>query len=257
MTTEYSGAGDPRRSIDLLWGRVPTSVSRRGPRPKFTVPGIVAVAVELADAEGLAAVSMRRVAERLGVTAMSLYTYVPSKAELLDVMVDAVCGEAVLDEHSGATLRERLQEVAECNWRLYRAHPWLLQVATSRPVLGPNAIAKYDFELRAFEGAGVPDVATDQLLGLLLDYVTGAVRAAVLAGQAEQRTGRSDAQWWADWAPLLGEVLDPARFPTAARIEAAAGEEYGAGDPQRAFAFGLQRVLDGIELFVGRPRDRR
>lgn len=253
MSTEYSGSGDPRRSIDLLWGRVGTSAARRGPRPKFTVPGIVAVAIALADAEGLAAVSMRRVAEQLGVTAMSLYTYVPSKAELLDVMVDAVSGEAVRDAYAGTGWRERVTEVATGNWELYRRHPWLLQVATSRPVLGPNTIAKYDFELRAFEGTGVGDVQTDLLLSLVLDYVTGAVRAAVLADQAEQRTGRSDDEWWAAYAPLLAEVLDPERFPTAARVGSAAGEEYGPGDPGRAFAFGLQRVLDGIALFVSRP----
>ncbi|GAA2376224.1 TetR/AcrR family transcriptional regulator [Dactylosporangium salmoneum] len=252
MSTEYSGAGDPRRSIELLWGRVSTPSARRGPRPKFTVPGIVAVAVALADTEGLAAVSMRRVAEQLGVTAMSLYTYVPSKAELIDVMVDAVAGEAVQNSYTGPGWRERLAEVARDNWELYRRHPWLLQVASSRPVLGPNTIAKYDFELRAFENTGIGDLERDQLLSLVLDYVTGAARAAVLADQAEQRTGRSDAEWWAAYAPLLSEVLDPARFPTAARIGQAAGEEYGAGDPQRAFAFGLQRVLDGIALFVDR-----
>jgi AcrR family transcriptional regulator len=250
VTTEYSGSGDPRRSIELLWGRGPGTEARRGPRPKFTVPGIVAVAVALADAEGLAAVSMRRVAQRLGVTAMSLYTYVPSKAELLDVMVDAVGAEAVREAHAPGGWRERLTAVARTNWELYRRHPWLLQVATSRPVLGPNSIAKYDFELRAFEGTGLADVDTDQLLSLVLDYVTGAARAAVLAEQAERRTGRSDAEWWQAWAPLLAEVLDPARFPTAARIGQAAGEEYGAGDPARAFAFGLPRVLDGIARFM-------
>ncbi|WP_432985298.1 TetR/AcrR family transcriptional regulator [Dactylosporangium sp. CA-233914] len=255
MSTEYSGAGDPRRSIDLLWGRAPAPAARRGPRPKFTVPGIVAVAVALADAEGLAAVSMRRVAEQLGVTAMSLYTYVPSKAELLDVMVDAVSGEAVRDDYAARGWRERLGEVARNNWELYRRHPWLLQVATSRPVLGPNTIAKYDFELRSFEGTGVREVDSDLLLSLVLNYVTGAVRAAVLADQAEQRTGQSETEWWAAWSPLLAEVLDPARFPTAARVGQAAGEEYGAGDPARAFAFGLERVLDGIALFMpkGRP----
>ncbi|WP_433056137.1 TetR/AcrR family transcriptional regulator [Dactylosporangium sp. CS-033363] len=250
MTTEYSGAGDPRRSIDLLWGRLPGPAARRGPRPKFTVPGIVAVAVALADEEGLPAVSMRKVAERLGVTAMSLYTYVPSKSELLDVMVDAVAGEAVRDAYASGGWRDRLTEVARSNWELYRRHPWLLQVATSRPVLGPNTIAKYDCELRAFDGTGVSDVETDQLLSLVLDYVTGAARAAVLADQAEQRTGRSDTEWWEAWAPLLSEVLDPARYPTAARIGQAAGEEYGAGNPARAFAFGLDRVLDGIERFL-------
>jgi AcrR family transcriptional regulator len=253
VSTEYSSAGDPRRSMELLWGGPAAPAGRRGPRPKFTVPEIVAAAVALADAEGLAAVSMRRVAERLGITAMSLYTYVPSKAELLDVMVDAVCGEAVGERFAGTGWRARLAEVARHNWVLHRRHPWLLQVATSRPVLGPNTIAKYDFELRAFEGTGVADVDTDLLLSLVLHYVSGAVRAAVLAEQAEQRTGRSEAQWWAEYAPLLDEVLDPARYPTAARIGQAAGEEYGAGDAERAFEFGLERVLDGIALFVGRP----
>ncbi|MGI5247082.1 TetR/AcrR family transcriptional regulator C-terminal domain-containing protein [Dactylosporangium sp. CA-139066] len=253
MGTEYSSAGDPRRSINLLWGRVSTPVATRGPRPKFTVPGIVAAAVALADAEGLAAVSMRRVAERLRITAMSLYTYVPSKSELLDLMVDAVYSDAARDKYARTGLRERLSEVAANNWRLYCAHPWLLEVATSRPVLGPNAIAKYDFELRAFDGTGVSDVDADRLLRLVLDYVTGAARGAVLAEQAEQHTGRSDEKWWADWAPVLADVIDPAWFPTAARVASATGEEHRAGGRQRAFAFGLQRVLDGIEQYVSRP----
>jgi AcrR family transcriptional regulator len=238
--TDLSGAGDPRRSIDLLWGRLPAG--RRGPRPKFTVPDIVAAAVALADAEGLAAVSMRRVAERLGVTAMSLYTYVPGKAELLDVMVDAVNAEAVREGFTATGWRGRLAEVAGLNRELYRRHPWLLQVATSRPVLGPNSIAKYDFELRAFEGTEVGDVAVDRLLGLVLDYVAGAARAAI-------PTGQSMDDWWAAWGPLLGEVLDADRFPTAARVGTAAG----GGDPQGAFDFGLERVLDGIGAYVGRP----
>lgn len=257
MTTEYSGAGNPRRSIELLWGHgAAAAPGRRGPKPKFTVPAIVAVGVALADAEGLAAVSMRRVAEQLGVTAMSLYTYVPSKAELLDVMVDAVCGEAVREAYTGAGWRERLTEVATSNWELYRRHPWLLQVAISRPVLGPNTLAKYDFELRAFEGTGASDVDTDLLLTFVLNYVVGAVRAAVQADRAEQATGMSDDAWWAAYAPLLGEVLDPARYPTAARIGQAAGEEYGPGDPLRAYEFGLQRLLDGIERFMPEGRHR-
>jgi AcrR family transcriptional regulator len=253
VTTEYSGAGDPRRSIELLWGQAPAG-GRRGPKPKFTVPGIVAVAVGLADAEGLAAVSMRRVAERLGVGTMSLYTYVPGKAELLDVMVDAVCAEAVLDGYTGTGWRERLAEVATNNWQLYRRHPWLLQVAAARPVLGPNTIAKYDFELRAFEGTGASDLDRDLLLTLVLNYVTGAVRAAVQADLAEQSTGLSENEWWAAYAPLLGEVLDPARFPTAARVGQAAGEEYGAGDPVRAYEFGLRRILDGVDVQLRKGR---
>ncbi len=255
MTTEYSGAGDPRRSIELLWGtRQP---ARRGPRPKLTVAGIARVAIELADTEGLAAVSMRRVAEQLQVTAMSLYTYVPSKAELVDVMLDTVYGEVTRPEDTHDGWRARLERVARQNWALYRRHPWLLQVATSRPVLGPNATAKYDHELRAVAGLGLTDIEMDLLVSLVGDYVHGAVRAAVEAAQAAQRTGITDEQWWQAYAPLLEKVLDPARYPTAARVGAAAGSEYGAAsDPARSFDFGLQRVLDGIEAFLAsRPPD--
>ncbi|MET7421247.1 TetR/AcrR family transcriptional regulator [Dactylosporangium sp. NPDC005555] len=252
MTTEYSGSGDPRRSIELLWGTA--APARRGPKAKFTVGDVTTAAIALADAEGLGALSMRRVAEQLGVTAMSLYTYVPSKAELLDVMVDTVSAEAVHDTFTADGWRGRLGEIAGNNWELYRRHPWLLQIAGTRPVLGPNVIAKYDFELRAFESSAIPDVDADQLLSLVLNYVAGAVRAAVQADQAEQGTGMSEEQWWEAYAPLLGEVLDPDRFPTAARVGQAAGEEYGAGDPVRAYEFGLARVLDGIDVHLGRLR---
>src|SRR4051794_5684360 len=81
VTTEFSGTGDPRRTIELMWG-APGS-PRRGPKPKITAEMIVQAAVAVADAEGLAALSMRRVADELDVAAMSLYTYVPGKAELL------------------------------------------------------------------------------------------------------------------------------------------------------------------------------
>ena len=91
MSPEYAGRGDPRRSLDLLWGDAPRP--SRGPKPGLDVATIVAAAIALADADGLDGLSMRRVAERLGVGTMSLYTYVPSKAELLDLMLDTVYGE--------------------------------------------------------------------------------------------------------------------------------------------------------------------
>ena len=83
--TEFSGGGDPRRSVELLWGtREPP---RRGPKPKLSVDAIVRAGIEVADAEGLPALSMRRVAEQVGVTAMSLYTYVPDKDRLVGFVV--------------------------------------------------------------------------------------------------------------------------------------------------------------------------
>lgn len=249
VTTEYSGGGDPKRSMELLWG-VPDR-PRRGPKPKLTVDRIVRAAIEIADAEGLAGLSMRRVADELGVTAMSLYTYVPGKAELIDVMLDTVHARTPRPDDEEGDWRTRLDRLARENWTRYRRHPWLLQVATSLPVLGPHLMAKYDRELTAVAGLGLTEVEMDLVVGVLADYVHGAVRGAVEAGQVEQRTGMTGEQWWQAYAPLLEQVFDPERYPMAARVGEVAGAEYNApADPGRSFEFGLQRVLDGVEALV-------
>lgn len=247
--TVYGGSGDPKRSLELLW-RV-RDRPRRGPKPRFTVDDIATAAIAVADADGLAALSMRRVAADLGVTAMSLYGYVPSKAELIDVLIDRVIGEIAMPDELPGGWRARLEHVARQNWELSLRHPWLLQVSTSRPVLGPNMIAKYDYELRAVAGIGLSMVEMDLVIGLVTDYVHGVARNAVEAAQVGQRTGMTDDQWWQECAPLLEAVFDAERYPVAAEVGAAAGAEYGAAlDPGRSFEFGLQRLLDGIAVLV-------
>jgi hypothetical protein len=112
-------------------------------------------------------------------------------------------------------------------------------------------IAKYDYELRALSGTGLTDVELDLVVQLIGDYVHGAARSAVSATQVARATGQTDEQWWAEWAPLLEKVFDPDRYPTAARVGSAAGAEYGAAtDPDRAFDFGLARLLDGVATLV-------
>ncbi|MFC6019804.1 TetR/AcrR family transcriptional regulator [Plantactinospora solaniradicis] len=253
MTTEYSGSGDPKRSMELLWGI--QDPPRRGPKPKLSVARIVRAAIEVADADGLSGLSMRRVADELGVTAMSLYTYVPGKAELIDVMVDTVHAEdprpAGDETEDGTGWRTGLERLARENWARYLRHPWLLQVATSLPVLGPHLLAKYDRDLTAVAGLGLTEIEMDLVVSLLHDYVYGAVRSVIEAARAEQRTGMTGEQWWETYAPLLEQVFDPDRYPTAARVGSVSGAEYGApSDPARSFEFGLQRVLDGIEALV-------
>jgi AcrR family transcriptional regulator len=249
MTTEFTGSGDPARSLALLWrtGERPT----RGRKAELSVDRIVQAAIEVADADGLAALSMRRVAERLGVGTMSLYTHVPGKAELLDVMLDTVLGETARPEEVPGGWRARLEQIARENWALFHRHPWMLQIATARPPLGPNVTAKYDYELRAIDGIGLTDVEMDSVLSLVLGHAAGAARSAIEAAQVARLSGESDRQWWEARAPLLDRIFDARRFPTAARVGQAAGEAYGAAsDPEHAFEFGLQRVLDGIEALV-------
>jgi AcrR family transcriptional regulator len=249
MATEYSGGGDPKRVMALLWGT--DTRRRRGPKPRLTVEEIARTAVRIADGEGLAALSMRRLADLLGVTAMSLYTYVPGKAELIDVMVDAVLGEAATDQSQPAGWRPRLETAARRSRALYLRHPWMLRVATARPPMGPNLVKKYDLELQAVAGTGLTDLEMDLVVTLVADYVYGAARSAVEGSLVQRRSGLSDEEWWAAYAPLLEKVFDPEQYPTAARVGVAVGEEYGAiSDPDRAFEFGLQRLLDGIGALI-------
>ena len=249
MSVEYLGRGDPRRTLDLLWGDGPRPT--RGPKPGLSVDGIIQAAIALAGEGGLERLSMRRVAERLGVGTMSLYTYVPGKAELLDVMLDAVYGETARPEDVPGGWRERLRLIARENWALYHRHQWMLQVATTRPVLGPNLVAKYDYELRAVDGLGLTDIEMDMTIAMLGDFVHGAVRAAIAKAQAEQQTGQSEDEWWAAYEPLLAKVYDAERYPTASRVGAAAGEEFQAASaPERTFEFGLERLLDGVAALI-------
>lgn len=247
---------DPARRIALLWG----SQTRAG-RSGLTVRAIVTAATALADEEGLGALSMRRVAERLKVGTMSLYTHVPGKPELVELMIDTAYGE-LYDRVDGPASqpggwRGGLEDVAGRNWSLYETHPWLLEAASGRPVLGPNASLKYEAELRPLEGIGLSDVEMDAVLTLVLTHVEGTARLALNQTQVQRETGVTDAEWWVVNGPLLERVMDATRFPVAARVGRAAGQAYGAAfSPVHALRFGLERILDGVaELISSRTGD--
>jgi AcrR family transcriptional regulator len=249
MTTEYSGTGDPARSLALLW-RTTERGTRRG-RTDLTVDRIVRAAIDLADTHGLATLTMRRVAEHLGVGTMSLYTHIPGKGELLDVMLDTVYAETTHPPHPTPHWRQGLEHIARDNLALYLRHPWLLQVATTRPPLGPHLIAKYDHELRVLDGIGLTDHEMDATLTLVLGFVHGCARGAVDAAQATQHTGLTDQQWWHAHAPYLDRALDSTRYPLATRVGTTVGETHqGPTDPAHAFTFGLHRILDGIDTLI-------
>ncbi|WP_306214168.1 TetR/AcrR family transcriptional regulator [Actinoplanes sp. RD1] len=237
-----------RPTIDLLWHEPPPN--RRGRKPGLTVGRVVGTAIALADAEGLDAVSMRRVAQELGVVPMTLYTYVPDKAALLDLMLDALYLQMSRSEPGGAEWRDRARAVAHDNRVLFDTHPWAAELSSSRPPLGPGLMAKYEHELGAFADTGLADSEVDHALTFLLGFVQHSSRARAQARAAA--TEESDEQWWAERGPLLDEVLDRDRYPLAVRIGAAAGAELGAAyDPDHAYAFGLERVLDGLGVLIG------
>lgn len=256
MATDRSSAGDPARTLALLWGEpVATGRGRRGPRQAQSPARIATAAIGLADAEGVEAVTMRRVAQELGLSPMALYTYVPGKAELLDLMLDTVYARMPRTEPADGGWRARASAVAEDNRALFRAHPWVATVSTSRPPLGPGLMGKYEYELRALDGAGLDDVELDAALTYLLNFVQTCARMAGDERAARQESAMSDEQWWAGNAELLGRVFDAERYPTAARVGTAAGEAHNAAySPEHAYEFGLSRVLDGLAALIEERR---
>jgi AcrR family transcriptional regulator len=248
---------DPDPVLRLLWRHVVPAVEgapKRGPRPKVSVDAVIAAAIDLADAEGLGALSMRSLAQRLGIGAMSVYGYVANRNDLVVLMVDQVLGEATLPPMAG-DLRARLRLVAEIQLADCRAHPWLLDVTGVRPWLGPNAADRYEWQLSAVEGVGLPDVEMDQTVTLVAGFATNVARAEHAVTIAERESGLTDLEWWEANSAELGAVMAHRDYPIAGRVGSAAGEAYQAGtDPQLEREFGLERILDGIEAYVASLR---
>ncbi|WP_018685080.1 TetR/AcrR family transcriptional regulator [Actinokineospora enzanensis] len=253
-TKDHTGGGDPKRSLMLLWRRQNQTPVRNG-RRDLSVDRIVLAAIEVADGEGLGALSMRRVADKLNVGTMSLYTYVPGKAELIDLMLDTVYAETARPEPAEDGWRERLARVARENWALYHRHPWMLGVGVSRPPLGPNVMAKYDYELGTVAGIGLSEVEMDTVLNLVIGHAETSARRALETGATEGATGISDEQWWQARGPVLSTLMDPGSYPLAASVSAAVTEAAGgAPDPARTFEFGLARILDGVAALIASRR---
>ncbi|MFC7487611.1 TetR/AcrR family transcriptional regulator [Knoellia sp. CPCC 206453] len=249
-----TGSGEPSRTLALLWGDASAAPRRRGPGRSVTVDQVVDAALSLADDQGLGSVTMRAVAEAVGVSAMSVYTYVPGKAELLDLMVDTLYRRMHRPAWRRSLWRTRLTKVAEANRELLTAHPWLTEVAAlSRPPLGPGVMGKYEHELAAFDNTGLSDVATDAALTYLLGFVQSHARSAHDAQRATTDTAKSDDQWWAANQPVLEQAFDPETYPRSVRIGSAAGEaQGGAWSADSAWEFGLARTLDGLAALIDR-----
>lgn len=251
---ERSSAGDPARTLELLWREPGQGGSARGPKQRTTVDAVVDAALEIADTEGLGALTMRSVAAKLGLTPMATYTYVPGKAELLDLMLDTVYQRMPRSEFSGMPWRERVSVIAGENRDMLARHPWVAYVPTTRPPLGPGVAVKYEHELSAFDGLGLTDLEMDSALTYVLGFVNSVARIAIDTRRAAADSGMTDQQWWDRAAPVLARVFDAERFPLGARVGAAAGQAHDAAySADHAYEFGLARVLDGLATLIEKP----
>lgn len=231
--------------LDLLWGR--REAARRGPRPGLSVEAIVAAALDIANAEGLDAVSMAKVAQSVGFTTMSLYRYIDSKDELLQLMWNAVSGDPV--ELEGDTWRSRLLSWAMGQRAAIDRNVWIVQMPMATPPLAPNSLAWMERGLEAMDGTGLTDSQQIAILGLLASH---ALIDARMAFDARQARSGADETSSVDYGAVMRELVEADRFPRLHRavwsgeLDPSAADD----DPLVGYRFDLEVILDGIEALI-------
>lgn len=243
----YEMASDVRKEPAMIWLREEPGARR----PSHTRAEIVAAALAIADAEGFDAVSMRRVAQRLGAGTMTLYYYVRNKDELITLMFDEVMGEVLVPEHDlSGDWRPALEQIAKRTRDAFKRHRWSLdRLGDGRP--GPNGLRHFEQSLQALAAAPLADTEKFELIGLVDDYVFGfALREAQELD--EHRRG-----WPPQVVEFLQRELDSGDYPLIGEFlgtDAAEGIDRVAEliFSEGRFERGLERLLDGIEGMIVR-----
>ncbi|GAB94903.1 AcrR family transcriptional regulator [Kineosphaera limosa] len=240
------GTAAGQRVVELLWD--PPAPSARGRRPKITLDEVLDAAMALADEEGFEALSMRALARRLGVGAMSLYTYVPGRDELFELMIDRAYAARTRSQASQGW-RQRYIHHAEQALAMYRRHPWLVHANLWRLPPGPRVLTISDDLLAVGRDAHLPLGEAARVSELLESYIFGIARGEIADAAQASRTGESADEHWAARASVWERYFDPARFPSLFATWNS-GFYDRAHDDQADLHFALDLILDSVERLV-------
>ncbi|MGA4992694.1 TetR/AcrR family transcriptional regulator [Nonomuraea bangladeshensis] len=235
----------------------PEERERSGPgrRPGYSREQITRAAVRIADAEGVEAATMRRIAGELGTGAMSLYRYVPRRDDLFDLMIDLAMGEIELPDGPSGDWRGDLTLLARQVRAAGLRHPWLIALLTGRPTLGPHLLRVHEFALGAFDGTGLDIDDVTGFVGMLNDYVHSAIRREIGWLEEARRTGLDPERWKRDYmGPYVRQVVESGAFPLFNRTVLDSRTAHLA--PEERFRHGLDRVLDAIAALIPSLRPR-
>jgi AcrR family transcriptional regulator len=235
--SDKPGTGGHSRSIWLRPER-----SARGPAPEHSRAEIASAGVALADAEGLAAVTMRAVAAAVGTAPASLYRYVTTRDELLELMADQVNGEFPFDEPGSGRPVTDLLDIGRQALDIYRRHPWLLSITPTGGLPGPNALAYMEHILAVLAGTDLSGSAMLELIGLF----TGAVRSFAQMEIDERRAGRDAAQWQESVAAYLIQIVTAGQHPHLAAAMAGQPAEGDLTPQEPLFDRAMTRILTGL-----------
>jgi AcrR family transcriptional regulator len=235
-------------SFLAAWGR--PGQPRRGPKPGLTVRQIVRAAISVAASEGLDAVSMARLAADLGTSTMALYRYVGAKDELLELMVDEATGPCPVAAHSGGW-REGLANWAWAQRAVIYQHSWILRIPSKGLPVTPNRIRWLELCLSFLEDTGLSWADKCAIAFLLSMYVRAEAMLMTDIYAGLQSAGGSAHEAMSEYGKVLADLTSAGDFPAlTAAIDA--GVFTGTDPPATQFAFGLERILDGIEYALGR-----
>ncbi|MFF1699427.1 TetR/AcrR family transcriptional regulator C-terminal domain-containing protein [Streptomyces sp. NPDC058257] len=230
----------------------PGGERRAAPGRGLTRERVVRTAIAFADAEGLAALSMRRVAAEFGTSTMALYRHVPSKGELVRLMSEAVFSE----EPSGPRprgWRAQLAQEARWLWGLYERHPWLgrAMAGLTRPMASPHAMRYTERTLTALRGVGLTPYQMIHVHLAVLGYAQGVALAIELESQARQDTGMTPEEWMASNEPRMEAIQTAGSYPVLSTLFGNDDFDLELGT---LFEFGLERFLDGVQALIEKPR---
>ena len=242
---EQWGTPEGQAMVELLWD--PPPPARRGPRQKLTLDEVVTAGMAVA-ARSVDELSMRKVAQELGVGAMSLYTYVPGRDELFELMIDRAWADRRLPDRA-LPWREQAEFHAHEAWRMYREHPWLISSNLWRMPLGPHVLDVQEDLYRGVLLTGLGATTVVRSAGLIESYVFGAARAEITDTSVAARTGVTQDDYYAARAGFWGTYYSEERFPTMLTLWNAGG--FDVENPDGDWEFGLGLILDGIERLAG------
>ena len=243
MTAEEAGAQPGPGVSPVVW-MLPDRPAR-GPKPAHSRDEIAAAAIKIADADGLDAVTMRRVAAEVGCGTMTLYRYVPTKDHLLDLMIDATAGERELPRLCGEW-RADLRAIACFQRATLLRHPWLARLQSSRPSFGPNTLRNLEHGASILTGLGLTIDEMMIMLNSLMAFVLGVVVGELAEQEAQRRTGLTTQQWQAWMSPYIRKLMATGQYPMFNRIIADASLPHNENRAEEGFQLGLDRILDGI-----------
>lgn len=228
-------------NFPLLWRRSMPARKVAGRPPRLTVDEVVAAAIRIADAEGLEAASMARVSAELGVATMTLYTYVPSRADLIDLMIDETLAERELP--AGLSI----PAFAARTRQMYTRHCWLTEVSLVRPPLGPGMLAEREFMIATMTELGLPVHRIDAAAQAVTAFVYAFAREAGEDARLRRVSGQSTEAWWHERGELWEKWFDVEKHPAMTALWNAGGF---ADQAQGGFEYGLDLILEGLRRSV-------